>query len=107
MKSPTMEIEVTVDPVALEAAIRHVMEANARLVASGGGYIAVWRFEDAPKAFQALSTNGGDEDWIAFIPDGFPGGVPYWMGDSADRGWCNIADWYDVEGGRVVIGSHA
>ena len=30
--------------------------------------IKVWRFEDAPKKYRALSTNGGDEDWIAFVP---------------------------------------
>lgn len=69
--------------------------------------ICVWNFADAPAAYQALSHNGGDEDWLAFIPAGFPGGVPHWMGDSADRGWCNITETFDVEGGRVVIGSHA
>ncbi len=105
VKAP--EIEFTVDPAALQAAIDHIFAANARLVASGGGHIVVWRFQDAPAAYQALSHNGGDEDWLAFIPDGFPGGTPSWMGDGADRGWCNITETFDVEGGRVVIGSHA
>ena len=30
--------------------------------------IEVWRFEDAPKHLQDLSTNGGDEDWVAVVP---------------------------------------
>ena len=30
--------------------------------------IITWRFEDAPKEFQDLSTNGGDEDWVILIP---------------------------------------
>jgi hypothetical protein len=30
--------------------------------------IKVWRFQDAPQELQELSTNGGDEDWLATIP---------------------------------------
>lgn len=30
--------------------------------------ITIWRFEDAPQFLQDLSTNGGDEDWIALVP---------------------------------------
>lgn len=88
MAKSSIEIAVTVDVAML-------------------GAIVVWRFEDAPERFRSLSTNGGDEDWLAFVPSGFPGGVPFWMGDSADGGWCNIVDWYDVEGGSVCIGSHS
>jgi hypothetical protein len=87
----------------LEAVIARADRADGRL----RGGITVWRFQDAPPEYQALSHNGGDEDWLAFIPDGFPGGEPHWMGDSADRGWCNITESYDVDGGHVVIGSHA
>lgn len=28
----------------------------------------VWRFHEAPKELRALSTNGGDEDWLVEIP---------------------------------------
>lgn len=26
--------------------------------------VSIWRFYDAPAQFQALSTSGGDEDWL-------------------------------------------
>lgn len=29
--------------------------------------ILIWRFDTAPPELAALSTNGGDEDWIAII----------------------------------------
>mgnify|MGYP007122140866 CR=1 FL=1 len=31
-------------------------------------HIRVWRFEDAPEELRNLSTNGGDEDWVALVP---------------------------------------
>lgn len=31
--------------------------------------ILVWPFDEAPKEYQNLSTNGGDEDWLAFVPE--------------------------------------
>ncbi len=31
--------------------------------------IILWRFEDAPAYLRKLSTHGGDEDWLAIIPD--------------------------------------
>lgn len=34
--------------------------------------ILVYRFQDAPEELRRLSTNGGDEDWIAVVPPGFP-----------------------------------
>lgn len=33
--------------------------------------ITVWRFGDAPADLQALSTHGGDEDWIALVPKAY------------------------------------
>lgn len=33
--------------------------------------ILLWRFEDAPDELQKLSTNGGDEDWLAEIPPSY------------------------------------
>ena len=30
--------------------------------------ILVWRWDDAPDEFRQLSQNGGDEDWVAFVP---------------------------------------
>lgn len=30
--------------------------------------IKVWEWSDAPEEFRALSTHGGDEDWVVFVP---------------------------------------
>jgi len=30
--------------------------------------IMVWEFDDAPEEIRKMSKNGGDEDWIAYIP---------------------------------------
>lgn len=41
----------------------------------------VWKFEDAPRALQDLSTNGGDEDWIVALPKIWmeEGYIPQWV----------------------------
>jgi hypothetical protein len=31
-------------------------------------HATVWRFEDAPEPYRALSQHGGDEDWIIVVP---------------------------------------
>lgn len=36
-------------------------------------HIKIWKFEDAPIEYQKLSDNGGDEDWLAYIPKSFLG----------------------------------
>jgi hypothetical protein len=67
--------------------------------------IIVWRFEDAPLEYQRLSEEGGDEDWIVFIPDSLPGNLYIsWL----DR-ICSYGEppYYKVEGGGIYIGSHA
>jgi hypothetical protein len=44
---------------------------NSKVEVKGtnGKMVMLWRFCDAPKYLQALSTNGGDEDWLGFVPD--------------------------------------
>lgn len=67
--------------------------------------ILVWRFHEAPKAFQALSTNGGDEDWVVF--------VPLTLGPVEYMNWlyyidsCQEPQRHEVPHGTVFIGSHA
>lgn len=69
--------------------------------------IKVWAFRQAPIAYQKLSTNGGDEDWIAFIPANIGlENPPLWMGEGTPFGYCNV-DQYTVDGGTIYIGSHA
>lgn len=72
--------------------------------------IAVWRFGDAPAYLQALSSNGGDEDWLAVVPD-------YLVEDGEYISWlevpafgCCCVDNYphpNTPGFVVVIGSHS
>lgn len=68
--------------------------------------IRVWRFGDAPEELRKLSDNGGDEDWVALLPEGWPkersiawaqAGTPF--GPSVDE--------YEWNGRVVLIGSHS
>ena len=68
--------------------------------------ILVWRFYEAPQEFQALSGHGGDEDWLAFIPDAFGDEWIGWLDSSTSFGVCETTR-HPVEGGLVYIGAHA
>jgi len=68
--------------------------------------IKVWRFNDAPKALQDLSTNGGDEDWLAVIPANYDEYIP-WLESGSPFGCCCV-DAYELPTGETVyIGSHS
>lgn len=79
-------------------------------VADGTGYqsedgsIRVWEFCDAPKQLRDLTINGGDEDYLAFVPQGED--VPLWISGNTSFGCCSI-HYFAIEGGVVAIGSHA
>jgi len=71
-------------------------------------HIRVWRFQDAPEELRNLSTNGGDEDWLALIPPLLCGEWIGWI-DSGAFGCCSV-DTYnhpELPGYVVRIGSHA
>lgn len=68
--------------------------------------IKVWRYEDAPKHYQALSTNGGDEDWIAFVPSALEGEWIGWLEEGTVYGCCCV-DEHAVDGGVIRIGCHS
>lgn len=67
--------------------------------------ILVWPFDKAPPAYQALSQNGGDEDWLAFVPRQYEDQYIHWL-QSPSFGCCDIAE-HKVVNGTVYIGSHA
>lgn len=50
-----------------------VLKANRQalelVLANPPDTIFMWTFKEAPQAFKDISTNGGDEDWIALVPD--------------------------------------
>ena len=69
-----------------------------------GKSIITWKFYDAPGELRALSTNGGDEDWLTILPDD---DEPSWMGYGGAYGCCCV-NTYDLGDGRFVkIGCHA
>lgn len=72
-------------------------------------HVRVWPWGTAPKELRDLSTNGGDEDWVALIPptlrhDYFP-----WMEEGTYFGPCCVDEYEHPElpGFKVRIGSHS
>lgn len=76
----------------------------ARLAADAP--VLVWPFRAAPECLRLLSTAGGDEDWLVYVPHGRPSfeHTPGWVrrmdaNDSPDR--------FDLPDGAIVfIGVH-
>ena len=66
--------------------------------------ILIWQFYDAPEHYRSLSTHGGDEDGVVFIPKGVE--EPYWL----EQLWCRYGDPDRVElpdgSGTVIIWAH-
>ena len=89
-----------------------VVEGAAWFVASAllddTDRIRVWRCGDAPERLRALSTNGGDEDWLVYVPPRVFATfqwTPHWI-DAMDS--CQEPQEIALEnGGRVYIASHA
>ena len=69
--------------------------------------IQVWVFEDAPAKYRKLSTSGGDEDWLALVPEHY---MNLWIGwaqnPNSSFGICDTQE-HIVTEGKVLIGSHA
>lgn len=66
--------------------------------------IFVWKFFDAPIAYQDLSPHGGDEDWLAFVPRIYGDTKPDWM-ENSNFGICDVSQ-HEVDNGYVYIGAH-
>ena len=71
-----------------------------------GRIIIIWKFNDAPKYFRDLSENGGDEDWVAFVPDALKDEYIGFLDEGSSFGCCTVEE-HDVDGGRIYIGCHA
>ena len=69
-------------------------------------YIKVYRFEDAPEELRILSTNGGDEDWIAIVPPSLQDDYFPWLEEGSLFGCCSV-DEYWLDGNKILIGCHA
>lgn len=74
--------------------------------------LQVWKFEDAPEEFRALSTSGGDEDWLALVPPGMADGSRelwwmHWYPNDQSRGNLQVAKHPKFPDLEIWIGSHA
>lgn len=74
--------------------------------------ILVWRFGDAPPELQALSQNGGDEDYVMYVP----AGDRYALGRIVEFlvehyqspfGVCDTDVYEYADGSVIYIGCHA
>jgi len=72
-------------------------------------HIRIWKFDDAPEELQALSQNGGDEDWIALIPPKLANEWIPFLEQGTSFGCCSVREYEHPElpGYKVRIGSHA
>jgi len=68
--------------------------------------ILVWRFHEAPSEYQKLSTHGGDEDWLAYVPASLKDEWIGWLEEGSSFGCCSVT-LHEVPGGIVKIGAHA
>lgn len=69
--------------------------------------ILVWEFDKAPQELKDLSRNGGDEDWVVYVPVGALecAWIPAWL-EEIDT--CKEPQRIQMECGALVyIGSHA
>ena len=71
--------------------------------------IKIWKFSDAPFKYQRLSTNGGDEDYVAVIPKAYlkrhEDFIPSFL-ESELFGCCDVEK-HEINEGVVLIGCHA
>lgn len=86
---------------------------------TGVPVITVWRFDDAPPEYRALSPHGGDEDWLALVPRAltlYPADwppedsydLPGWMREGGAFGCCDVSV-HPLDGADacIAIGAHA
>ena len=80
--------------------------------------ITIWRWDDAPEKYRALSQHGGDEDMVAFCPRDIVEScfsrlswhlVDLFTGEMREEltGWGKIERHYLPDGSRVAIVAHA
>jgi hypothetical protein len=53
----------------LSRAARRLYQVNVGTARDAGVHIMLYRYPTAPLELQALSQHGGDEDWIAVVPE--------------------------------------
>ena len=69
--------------------------------------IRLWRFYDAPPDLQALSENGGDEDWLMVVPPVLANMYIPWAEQGGSFGCCSVDRYILDDGSMVYIGAHS
>lgn len=69
--------------------------------------ILIWTFEDAPKTYQDMSKNGGDEDYIALIPPNYKHEYLGFLESGTAFGCSGVEELKLENGYTLLIGSHA
>lgn len=69
-------------------------------------HIHVWPFDEAPEEYQALSTAGGDEDWVALVPERLADTVS-WLEEGTAFGCCSVKRFRLKNSDVIFIGAHA
>jgi hypothetical protein len=68
--------------------------------------IRVWRFREAPLAWQKLSPHGGDEDWLAHVPVHLSKAYIRWL-EEPHFACFSVSEHPLPDGSKVVIGAHS
>lgn len=68
--------------------------------------IRVWTFREAPESFKALSSHGGDEDWVALVPPHLANTYITWL-QAPHFAACDVSEHPLPDGSVVFIGAHA
>lgn len=68
--------------------------------------ILVWPFDRAPEEYRKLSEHGGDEDWVAFVPEALKDEWIGFLEEGGSFGCCDVSE-HPVKGGTVRIGAHS
>ena len=69
--------------------------------------IVVWKFDEAPLEYRKLSTNGGDEDWLAKLGPNDKVEEVLWAGQGSPFGVFNVEVVTTRDGVTFLIGSHS
>ncbi len=73
-----------------------------------GAHVKIWNWGDAPQSLRGLSTNGGDEDRLAWVPMSLvPAFDAHELAFLDQNTFANLIEVVKHQGGYVVIGSHA
>jgi hypothetical protein len=67
--------------------------------------IKVWRWDDAPQEYRALSRHAGDEDYIALVPAALAHDPPIWL-DVAPFTIFDVETYPLGDGSIIYISAH-